>query len=609
MDKTAIYVKKIFIFLLITFGVIVAFNEIARPLNIIAIPIALLTISLLHLGFAGVKPPYLFVLKKTDEYINNKNNFWVLMKPLVVLIGLIYDIVVWTLWGVYLIYDFILDIIQLIKNILYWIFFGILWFLKLYVPAIRLLYKWFIHYIIKWPWWLYKLAFVNINNAFKRNYYFVSVWGTIIGLFLIFLFYYLAIITDIFGLTWIGFILAILPLSWSFGEISNIKKENLVQKPYWEVKKNFNNGMESVRNILIYMLIFLVLAIIQILLDLLGWIPSSGYTFLGIAFNINNLISFILIVLTFVLLFAHTILPTNLLFGGKSQPNFNEMLSQLGIISRKFLRVIFVSIPSSIFGSIVLVLPVILFVLTVMLSIKVKDNVLQTKINKLKNSHEQISSFDSKYNIEKEIDKLTTYQKFPFVTFNDIISIDQIKYNIKTNQNNIGIYTDKQEQLNKSYDLQKAVLSSEIEKAQQIPDPIQKEDRLIRLENERKSTKEFYDNNSSELKLKKYKAEIDIKYDKNYMVQTYIVFFFIGTWFAIFGGFTLAFLTSFMGNIFYDLFHFKEDGKPVYLMQKVHEENETDSHQPLIGFTLLIITVALIIYCNPITDFIVTLFA
>jgi len=609
MDKTSIYVKKIFIFLLVSVAVLVAIKELNNPFNYIIIPIALLTISLLHLGFAGIKPPYLFTLDKSDQFINNKNSFWMFFKPLLILTGFVYDIIVWTIWGVYLIYEFILDIIQLIKTILYWIFYAILWFLKLYVPPIRLLYRWFIYYLIRWPWWLYKLSFVNINNAFKRNYYFVSVWGTIIGLEIIFLFYFIGVITGKYGLVAVGIILSILPFAWSFGEISNIKKEGLVKKPYWEVRKNFNNGMESVRNILIYLVIFLVLAIIQIFLDMAGWIPTVGYSFLGIAFNINTLISFILIVLAFILFFASAILPTNLLFGGKSQLDLNEMLSQLGIISRKFFRVLFVSVPSSFFGVFVLLLPAILFVLTVGLTIEIKDNVLETRITTLK----ERSDFVGKGNIinptaihrlEIEIERLKTYQEFPFITFGDIMTVDALKNNIKTYQNNLGVLKDKLAQLEKTYDERGSYIGNEIERAQQIGDMELRMEMEDKNETERKRLEEDYRKNKADLNIKITNTEKDIKYAKNYSMQTYVVFFFVGIWLSVFAGFVIAFFISFLGNIYYDLYHFNEDGKPVYLMQKVYEENETDSKQPLLGFTLLVITALIIIFNARIIDFI-----
>ena len=604
MDKTSLYVKKIFIFLLVFFGELVAFKELSEPLVFLTIPLALLTISLLHLGFAEIKPPYLFTLEKSDQYINNKNSFWVLLKPILILVGFVYNIIVWIVWGIYLIYEFILDILQLVKTILYWIFYAILWFLKIYVPPIRLLYRWFIHYILKWPWWLYKLSFVNINNAYKKNYYFVSVWGTVIALGVIFIFYYIAVITGIYGITAIGIILSILPLSWSYGEISNIKKEKLVQKPYWEVKKNFGNGMESMRNVLMYLFIFVVLAAAQILFDLLGWIPSVGYSFLGVFFNLNTLISFILIVLTFILFFASAILPTNILFGGKSQPDFNEMISQLGIISRKFLRVLFVNVPSSLFGVFVLFLPAVLFALTVGLTIEIKDNVLDTKIKTLENRKNYVMGIHAKVKLEKEIEKLETYKLFPFVTFEDVLSIDEINQKIKTNQNNLGVYVNELDKLNSNYDKQRANLSNKIERTMQLSNPEARNNRDSRLEMEIKMLDEKYEKTKTDLERKKYMTEANITYAANYKTQTYIVFFFVGIWMSIFAGLVIAFFTSFMGNIYYDLYHFKEDGKPVYLMQRVHEENEKDSHQPLLGFTLLIATILVIIYLNTILEFI-----
>lgn len=606
MDKTSLYVKKIFIFLLVSIGTLLAFrfctfrwpflSEYEVALGLIIFPISFLSIAVLHYGFSGRKPPYLFVLDKSDAFINGKNGFWMFLKPLLLLVGFVYDIVVWIIWGVYLVYEFILDIVQLIKTILYWLFHALLWFLKLFVPPIKLLYYWFLHYVIRWPWWLYKLSFVNIHKAFKRNYYFVSVWGSVIALAVIFLFYYIAVITDVIGLASIGVILSILPLSWSFGEISFIKKEKLEKKPYWEVRNRFANGMEAVRNVLIYLLILLTLSIAQIALDLLGWIPSIGYTFLGVVFNINSAISFVIIVLAFIIFFAATILPTNLLFGGKSQPDFLEMLSQLGIIVRKFFRVVFVNVPASIFGSFVLFLPALMFVLTIGLTIQVKNKVLDTKINSLKTKREFVTGMDAQYKLGKDIEKLEQYKEFPFITFQSFLSLGELKNRIAYNQNQLGASMKEMELLNDQYNLQKDNLSQKIDQVLQIPNTDERRLRSAEYETIKEQMDASYAKKKMALNRKRMEAGYNIDYLSNYRSQTYIVFFFVGIWFAIFVGIVLAFYVSYMGNVYYDLYHFREDGKPVYLMQKVYEENEKDKKQPLLGFSLLIIVLAILTF-------------
>jgi hypothetical protein len=596
MDKTSLYVKKIFIFLLVSMGVFAGFSLLQKPLTFFILPIAFLTIALLHFGFSDRQPPYQFVLDKSDNFINNKNGFWMFLKPLLMLVGFIYDIILWTFWGVFLLYEFVLEVMRLIITVFYWIFYGILWFLMLFVAPLRLLFFWVVYYLVKWPWWLFKLSFVNISNAYKRNYYYVSVWGSVLALGIIFLFYYVGVISGVIGLTTVGIILSILPISWSFGEISNIRKERLEQKPYWEVKKKFDNGMESVRNILIYLLVFLVLALSQVLLNLLGWIPAVGYTLLGTVFTLNNLISFLLIVLSFIVFFAATILPSNLLFGGKAQFEFNEMLSQLGVIAKRFLRVLFVNLPSTLFGGFVLILPAILLFLTVGLTYQVKNKVLDAKINGIKAKQEFVSGMEAKYKLQKDIEKLEVYKQFPLVTFNDIRSLDALKQEINSNQNTIGASLRDLESLNAQYNADKAELGRRIEGTMNIADAEARGQRNTELADQIGQLETDYEKRKMALNQRRFESEVNIEHLANYRTQTYIVFFFVGIWIALFAGLAIAFYVAYMGNVYYDLYHFNEDGKPVYLMQKVYEENEADRKQPLLGFTLLVALVLVLIF-------------
>jgi hypothetical protein len=186
MDKASLYIQKLIVLVLVfsagsfLFPFVKAFY---------LLPAMFFTLSFLVSRITGQKPDYLFGLSRSDESLNRKAGFRVLLKWIVILIGLIYDIVAWTLFGVYILFTIILDIILLIKTVFYWIIHAIIWFLKLFVPPLVFIYKMILYYLFRWNWWIYKISFNNIRKSINRNFYFISLMGAVLMLLVILLFY------------------------------------------------------------------------------------------------------------------------------------------------------------------------------------------------------------------------------------------------------------------------------------------------------------------------------------------------------------------------------------------------------------------------------------
>ena len=114
--KTSVelYIKKLIALGLIIFGAFYA--TMYAPVEIV-IPSALLLLSFLYSGITNKKPPYLFQLQKIESYLNKKAGFWNLFKIILIFIGIIYDIIIWEIYSIYIIFEIIIDIILLIKDI------------------------------------------------------------------------------------------------------------------------------------------------------------------------------------------------------------------------------------------------------------------------------------------------------------------------------------------------------------------------------------------------------------------------------------------------------------------------------------------------------------
>ncbi len=592
-QNTSLYIKKLIGLTLVVIASLFA----ADYVELYAlIPLALIVYSTIYSQIMNKKPPYLFGLKKVDDFITKKGGFWNLFKLILTILGFIYDIVIWVIWSVYLIFEIGIDIIMLIKEIIYWIIHAIIWFLKQFVPAIVFIYKMFLYYIVGWLWWIYRVSFRHVASSVKLNFFLVGLWGSIISIFAVLLFYYLDVLFGTNQLVFIGIVLATLPLAWTYGEIAAINENELQDEPYYEVTSNFQNGVESVKYILYYVVGFLVLSIIHIGLDLFGWIPNVGLTILGFALNINTLISLVLIFLYVIIIFATAIIPTHLLKTEEQETPFHDIINFLSVILKKGLQYILVTIPNAIFGALLMVIPALLVIAAIWITFTVKDDVLQRRINKLeKLKTEEITAVQS-YKIDKKIDKLNYYIDFPAGIVEDTKDRKTCGKIIEKLNQYIEDQNAANTKIKVEYNAKLKDLEYDKEEAKKIKNIDRQLNELESIENSLAKLKEKYaeDISNGEFKLKKHEA--DIQYWKNRKRQLPISLFFVFIWVSLFGGLILAIYRAFLGNVYYELYTLKSEGL-TYFSELVKETKEKDRTQPLLGFTLLVIAILVICFC------------
>jgi H+/Cl- antiporter ClcA len=85
------------------------------------------------------------------------------------------------------------------------------------------------------------------------------------------------------------------------------------------------------------------------------------------------------------------------------------------------------------------------------------------------------------------------------------------------------------------------------------------------------------------------KMKLKLKDEKGMIAQIPMVFLFTIIWLSLFVGIVLAVIMAYFGNVYYELYSFKEDGKPTYFRKIITDINNKDKNQPLLGFTLFAI--------------------
>jgi len=600
MEKVDLYVKKI-LALLLSFSVfgVVAFEivEFSPFLFVLSLAISLLLFAYLDFRITGNKPRFLFGMNQSDAFLNKKGGFWNLFKWIVTTLGFAYDMLVWTTWGVFLIFMLLVDFLMLIKFIVFWLVKAVIWFIRQLFPPFIFIFKMIYHYLIKWVWWIYQLTFRNIRISARRNFYFIALWGTIPALFIVFLFYAISQWTGIMELVFISAIFAIIPLVWSYGEISAVRYENREADDYTSVAARFRNGFDAVRSVLFYVILAVGLVVLEIILNMAGWIPNLSMTLLGITLNLNMAISLLLIFLVVILFFSDMIIPSHILYKPEHENNLNSSVTLLGTIGRRFLRYLFSHIPASIFGSFLVVIPFLVVFLAFQLTDSMKDSILETRIETLnaRSANEDRPLEAKKYQLRSA--RMTIYKDFPILAADYFMEYNSPGNGMTAWDERIQGQQRAMDREYSSYREQMDELESKITMAETSqPEPTTPAE-IERLSNQRLALEEKHITDRESLKQEMELLQMEMKEYRRIRIQMPILYLFMGILFAVFGGLVAAVLVAYFGNIYFELYDFREDGSPTYWRQTITELSEKDPNQPLLGFTFLaIISVLILIF-------------
>jgi hypothetical protein len=599
MDKANIYIQKLIILILVFCAGAVLFPIIKIQY---LLPALFFILAFLVSKITGSKPEFLFGLSKTDEFLNNKAGFWILFKWVLILFGLLYDIVVWTLFGVYILFTFLLDFILFIKTIIFWITYAIIWVFKQFVPPLVFIYKMFIYYVLRWNWWIYKLSFKNIAKSISLNFYIISFIGAVLMLLVILLFYGVGLLMGIPEIAVIGAVFSLLPLVWSYGEISSIRFRNSEDDSLPEVRSSLKSGFDAVKAVLNYFVIFLLLALVEVIFNLLGWIPQLGFSFMGLALNVNNLASLLLLFILVILLFAKLIIPPHVVYNTDFKSDINGSLNFLAVIGKRFLRYLMSSFSTAFFGIIVILIPCLIVFLSVIITINVKNTILDGRISVLNRRASVLEGLE-KYKALKDKDRIVYYKSFPQNVLSGFAGMKSLNATISNLEQNIVKGEDEINALSREFSTGIDSIDKKIELFKTgLPADTSTFKEISQLDVIRHLRMESFSKWEQEGEYSIGKMKIDLADKKGLMIQLPVVFLLSIFWAAFFGGLVLTFLISYLGNVYYELYNFKEDENPIYFRQVITQINTEDRNQPLLGFTLLFFISFMVVYYAELID-------
>lgn len=560
----------------------------------LAIAINFIMFAFLLYKITDEKPRFLFGLNQVDSFLEKKGGFWTLFKWILIGLGMLYDLVVWAFWGVYNLFLLIAEVLLFLKTFLYWIFFGVVWLIRQFFPPIVFIFKMVFHYLVNWSWWIYRLAVRNVKITINRNFYYIALWGTIPALVIIFLFYAISKLADIPELVVISVLFALVPIVWSFGEISALRFSKRELDDFAAVQGSFSNGFDAIRSVLFYLVVTFILIVAELVLNMVGWIPNLSMSFLGITINLNMAISIVLVFMTVVIVFAACILPTHILYNPEHENDIKSSLGFLRVIGVKFLRYLFVKVPSLVFGSLLMVIPAFVIVLAFGLTDSLKKSVLDARIDNLKNKVSSIQAVDA-HRIDTRIGRMEMYKNVPLHSEDYFLDLRRSRgriEEIKTDLNNSKVQLVTRRA---AFEKQISGIDDELQEARiaSSDNPVSEE--ITYFTNQKLDIeKNFREWEKMQTECIAF-LEVDLKEQKGIRSQMPVLFFFTGIFFAVFGGLVVAVLIAYLGNVYFELYLLREDDQPSYWTQTLKKINEKDRNQPLLGFTFIGISALVLI--------------
>lgn len=591
MTKAYLYLRKIVALAIITaiYLVSVRFNF---PIYV-SIPVLILALAIIVAKVTGNSPKELFNFQRSEKYFS-KGGLRDLIRIPVVLFAFLQDVVVWIIWGIYQIFVLFTDTIYFIKELVFWILHAIIWFLKQLLPFWRITFKMFLHYLVKWPWWIYRYTFRAVRKTYNWNIIKISVTGTFLALFIFQFFYFWDITLEIHGLMYIGVILALLPLSWIFGEISSVRGQNLLYNKFSEVRNQYRNGIESVRGILVFIAFFVVLLLTEAGLNWLGWLPKAGIIFIGITLNISFIINIILIFTGILIVFGSFVLPTYRLYNEFSEINLKSNYKLFGYIIKRGLQYIAGLIPGSFFASISSIPAIILVSAALFFTLQVKDISIDNKIDSLISAKRDSKTQVDEYRILKEINHFQYTRQFPAQILQEMghrsLLVEELNgYNKALNSLNQE-WTSYSSKAKVTLTHLRDSINAEKQKT------VINQTRIEELEDQHHKISNDFSNKEASYKTTVRKTDIDKEFISRKIKLLPIVFYLSGFFLVIAMTLIFTFFFGYFGNFLYKTYLYRNDETKANWKLFIDNEKELDKKQPLLSTTLNVIIIIIVTY-------------
>ena len=321
----------------------------------VAPPVALFAVlGLLFQSYRDDKPAWLLDFKAFSAKLKG---YWTPLFLLVAPLAFAYNTVATAVYAVMVLFEWMIAFVRWLLGIVLWIWNkGFMWYWRnvIVVPVV-LIAKVVWHYLIVWPWRIYKTVYHTIRDSFSREGMRIGWWTTTLVASLVGIGYWLASWFEMDLFLFLGILLAEVPYLWGMGVLASMKDTGDVQG-----KKRADHhgvGIASAKTGMKYVGAAAAVLLVIYLVAYSGAIPAAGYPLMGLLINAAHAAGILGIGVCLVLFLSLAVLPTYILDKHDNGP-LDEMLTLIRMGRDNVLKVLLAGLPVSLFSVFVGLVPV-----------------------------------------------------------------------------------------------------------------------------------------------------------------------------------------------------------------------------------------------------------
>ena len=320
--------------------------------------VGLAILGLIFQSYRNDKPEWALDFK---AFSTKLKGYWTPLFLLVAPLAFVYNVLATAAYAVLVLFEWLVALVRWLIGLVLWIWNkGFLWYWRnvIVIPVVliaRLLW----HYVVVWPWRIYKVAYDEIKGSFGRP-------GMRIG------WLSMSLVLAILGTGWWGatlsgqeavlflsILLAEVPYLWGLGVLASMREQGGTADV--DMEKHRAVGLKTARLGMKYVAGAAAVLLVVYLVAYSGAIPVAGYVVMGVLLNVAHLATAIGIGVLAVLTLSLAVLPSYVMDGG-DEPALEEMLSLIRRGLDSVLKVFVGAVPASLFGVVVGLVPILVAV-------------------------------------------------------------------------------------------------------------------------------------------------------------------------------------------------------------------------------------------------------
>lgn len=316
--------------------------------------LGLALLGLLVTSYRGDGPSWSLDFK---SFSTKLKGYWTPLFLLVAPLAFVYNVLAMAVHAVLVLGEWLVALVRWVIGVLLWVWNkGFLWYWKhVIVTPVVLVAKVVWHYVMVWPWRIYKTTYFAVRDSFTREGMRVGALCMTMVAASVGLGHWLSSWLENPMFLFLGVLLAEVPYLWGMGVLGSMRESGDLEGKQREQHRLV--GLRTARLGMKYVGAAAAAVVLIFLSSFSGAVADAGYLLLGVFINAAHAAAVLGIGVCLVLFLSLAVLPAYVLDGHDESP-LEEMLTLIRNGRDSMLKVILGAVPGAVFGAFVALIPV-----------------------------------------------------------------------------------------------------------------------------------------------------------------------------------------------------------------------------------------------------------